>query len=815
MQNNHSISRRTIVQDQEALFLPDSDDGYFDSNYYGGSTEPSERRQLFVVLAILRKYLFLVIGITFFATAAVLVYEAQRPDYYTASVRIQVNNETNPAMGLGSQGSVVMSPVNDPAYFATQLQILEGPGLLRRVATTLDLENNPSFLRPSEADQTTAWQNVLRMFGLYRPPATARSAESEVRARNTIKVESASNPDADSKAEQLAPFVSAIKGNLEIKPVRDSRTATKETRLIEVRFTHHDPAVGAKVVNTLAEIYVIQNLEQKVRSNASVGDFLQKRVAELQSEIRLGEENLINYAKSNQIVSLDSSQNTVVQRLADLNSKLSQAENDRISAEAALLAARQNTAGGGTASETKDARTTGLEAQLTTLRQQREQLKVEYTDEWPAVKQVNRQIALIEKELQTSKIRSTTTRLADLDEKFRETSTRERELRGVFDVQRKAVIGQNEAAINYRIIQQEIDTNKSLLDSLLQRSRETGIVLNGTPNNVNLVDRALPPSSPEGPQRSRVILMAFLASLFGSMILAFVLSWLDDTVKVHDNFELDMGLPVIGMIPRASRGLGSRLLGTSFTRNRRHRLGKSDYSPDRFEVPVIAEAYHQLRTSILLSTPGGAPKSLLVTSSQPFEGKTVTSLNLAKSLAELGKRVLLIDADLRSPKMHLINDLGNKKGLSTLLTASGLNKELIEATVHKGMSANLDLLTSGPRVPNPSNLFTSAEMQLLLVELEGIYSHIVIDSPPVLYFADSVILATSVDAVVLVARANFSSRDLTSRAKKKILEVRGNAVGFVMNDVPLGNYKYYNAAYYRQLESAEDIDPSDSILKLD
>ncbi len=813
MQNNNSITKRPVTQDNSALAPIDSDDGYFESNYYGGSTETSERQQLFAVLAIFRKYLFLLIGITFFVTAAVLVYEAQQPDYYTASVRIQVNNETNPAIGNGSTGSVVLSPGSDPAYFATQLQILEGPGLLRRVVKTLDLENDPRFLRPNEVNKTTIWQNVLRMFGLYRP-VSPENVDGDSRPRNTIKLESATIADADPDEHiaQLAPYVSAIKKNLDVNPVKDNRTATKETRLIEVKYTNNDPAIAARLVNTLAETYVIQNLEQKVQSNSSVGDFLQKRVAELQSQIRLGEENLINYAKSNQIVSLDSSQNTVVQRLSDLNGKLSQAENDRISAEAALLAAQQNKTGE-LSSDTKDARTVALQSQLTTLRQQLEQLKVEYTDEWPAVKQVKNQIAAIEKELQISKKGSTTTYLADLQQKYREAATRERELRGVFEVQRKAVINQNEAAINYRIIQQEIDTNKSLLDNLLQKSRETGMLLSGTPNNVNLIDRALQPTLPTGPGRSRGVITAFLASLFGSLLLAFVLNWLDDTVRVHDNFELGMGIPVIGTIPGASRGLGHRLLGSVFQRNGHRRIGKFDYAPDRFEIPVIAEAYHQLRTSILLSTPGGAPKRLLVTSGQPFEGKTVTSLNLAKSLAELGNRVLLIDADLRSPKIHFINDLDNKTGLSTLLTAPHLDHDLIESTVRKDVQTNLDILTSGPRVPNPANLFASAEMQKLLVELDGIYSHIIIDSPPVLYFADSVILATIVEAVVLVARANFSSREVISKAKKKILEVHGNAVGFVLNDVPLGTDKYYKIAYHSQLLPEEELDGS--ILNLD
>ena len=781
---------------------------YVDSDYqygYGSDylpAESTERQQLSNILSILRKYWLMVVGITLLGTLSVLVYEAQKPDYYKSEVRIQVDNEVNPAAGGNSPSSIVLNQGSDPAYFTTQLQIMEGAGLLRRLVKTIDLEHNPAFFKPGDGQKTTVFQNILRMFGMYTPTPPGRMAQSQPSDNNHLDLKVPSSSDLDSQAEVLAPYVNFIKSGLYVSPVKDNRTVNKETRLINIAFTHYDPVMATKVVNTLADTYVLQNLEQKVESNASASDFLQKRVAELQSQIREGEERLINYAKSNQIISLDSNQNTVVQRLSDLNRALGQAENERINTETAYRAATENPMSGVLA-QNKDARTTALEAQLTGLRQQLEQLKAEYTEEWPEVKKIQRQIAAIEKELQTSRKRSTDTQAASLQQAFREAASKERELRANFDAQRNRVLDQNEAAINYRIIQQEIDTNKSLLDNLLKKSRETEVILNGTPNNVHIVDRALVPNSPNGPERTKNVMVAFLASLFAGIGLAFALNWLDDTIRVSDNVENQLDSKVIGMIPGARPGLAMPSLLPKFNANGRKLLSGHTYPLKDFERPMITEAFHQLRTSLLMSSVGGSPKTVLVTSGQPSEGKTVTSLNLAKSLAQLGGKVLLVDADLRCPKLHVINGVGNSVGLSTLLTSKELNKKSIDRAIQKDIEANLDLLPSGPTALNATNLFASGEMRSFMEIVRGTYSHIIIDSPPILYFADSVILATCVDGIVIVARANFSSRQVLLKAKKKVLEVNGNVVGIVLNDVPLYNYKYYNNGYYSQLEQAD------------
>src|SRR6185369_16831864 len=318
----------------------------------------------------------------------------------------------------------------------------------------------------------------------------------------TTSVAQATAREDLNEAKRLAPYVNTILAGLKVDPVKETRGYYKETRLIDIKFTHTDPSVAEKVVNAIAEVYVFSNLEKRTEANSTTGDFLQKRIAELQQQIRTSEERLVNYAKNNQIISLDPNQNTVVERLAGLNQQLLQAENERKTAEAAYNAA-----------ETPDAANALVDA----------------TEEAPEVKEVDQQITELDKQLKDLRSRKSATLLTNLNTRYQQALAREESLRKAFEQQRAQTLSQNEAAINYRIIQQEIETNKSLLNGLLQGAKENDVVLAGKPNNISIVDYALTPDSPVGPNRTRTVIVAFFLSIGLGLGVALFLEYLDDT----------------------------------------------------------------------------------------------------------------------------------------------------------------------------------------------------------------------------------------------------------------------------------------------
>jgi succinoglycan biosynthesis transport protein ExoP len=513
-------------------------------------------------LRAVRKHLWLIVGITLIVTSLVTISVARRPDIFSAQARVQVDLESNPAGGTTKSGTVVInSPTSDPAYFNTQLQNLTSLGLLRRVVKTLDLEHNDAFLRAGKEQNRSTWQSLLRMFGLGKKEDEKRTQPDDQLPLTTAVAPATAREDLV-EAKRLDPFVRTLQANLKVTPVKETRAGTfSNTRLIDISYTHTDPQLSAKIVNAIAETFVFSNLEKKTETNATAGDFLQKRVAELQSEIRSSEERLANYARGHQILSLDGSQNTVVERLAGLNQQLLQAENDRKMAEAEYRAAQAP--GAASALASKDTKQLDdLEGKLAALRQKRQELLVENTEEWPEVKETTQQITAIEKQVGDLRGRTTSDLTKNLETRYKQALARERAIREAFNQQRGETLNQNEAAINYRIIQQEIETNKQLLDGLLQRSKENDVVLAGTPNNIYVVDYAVTPDAPVGPQRFRSVLMGVLLSLAGGIGLAIFLEFMNDSVRSTEDVERWLRLPSIGVIPQIGGSSRKRFLSS-------------------------------------------------------------------------------------------------------------------------------------------------------------------------------------------------------------------------------------------------------------
>ena len=762
-------------------------------NYnYGVDPNAENEVHLLDYWRAIRKRLWLMLGIVALVTMLAVVYVARKPDFYEAQARVQVDLED--AGVIVSKARPVYGSTDDPIYFNTQLQILVSPGLMRRVVRTLDLEHNPDFFKGNPDQRQSTWQTLKRMVGLgSKPPSPEAKAPDQLPL--TTNVAQATAREDLNEAKRLAPYVNMILAGLKVDPVKEARGYYKETSLIDIAYTHTDPQVTSKVVNAIAETYVYSNLEKRTEANSTTGDFLQKRIAELQQQIRTAEERLVNYAKNNQIISLDPNQNTVVERLAGLNQQLLEAENDRKTAEAAYNAAKAPNAASALIDDSSK-QSGEIEAKLIELRQKRALLLVDATEEAPEVKEVDQQITELDRQLTESRSRKSTTLLTNLNTRYQQTLEREQSLRKAFDQQRAQTLSQNEAAINYRIIQQEIETNKSLLNGLLQSAKENDVVLAGKPNNISIVDYALTPDSPVGPNRTRTIIVAFFLSIGLGLGVALFLEYLDDTVHSTEEVERVLHLPALAVIPSVGSAVRRRVLpGTTALQKHTNGngTGHTELLMNVDGRSPLAEAYRHLRTSVLLSTAGRAPKSLLVTSSLPGEGKTTTAVNTAMSLAQTGASVVIIDADMRRPRLQTIFDMHGQEGLSSILSSDVSEEEML-AMIRSDEPSGLDVLTSGPIPPNPAELLGSDQMRRLVSALQAKYTHVVIDSPPVSSFTDGVLISTMVDGVLLVVHGGRSSRHIVRRSKQLLSDVGAKIFGVVLNNVNLQSHDYY---YYQ------------------
>lgn len=776
---------------------------------YNYGVDPNAQNEVHLIdyWRAIRKRLWMVLGLVALITMLAILYVARKPDYFEAQARVQVKPEDNST--LSGKPPYFYSASEESVYFNTQLQILTSQGLLRRVVRTLDLEHNPDFFKGSTAQKRSTWRTILEMTGISQRESSTAEKPDELPVAASAVAPASSREDL-AEAKRLQPYVAAIIAGLKVEPVKEARGYYKETSLIDIRYSHTDPQVAAKVVNAIADTYVYANLEKKMETNSSTGTFLQKRIAELQQQIRTDEERLVNYARNNQIISLDPTQNTVVERLAGLNRQLLEAENERKTAEAAFNAA--SIPGAAEALAENDAKqVSDLDTKLNDLRQKRAQLLVEATEEAPEVKEVDQQIAEINKQLKDLRSRKSTTLLATLETKYKQALGREQALRQSFNAQRAETLTQNEAAINARIIQQEIDTNKALLNSLLQGAKENDVVIAGKPNNISVVDYGLAPDAPVGPNRTRTVFTAFFLSIGLGIGFALFLEYLDDSVRTTEEVERGLHLPALAVIPSVGGVAKNRLLGTSKALLRRNGNGHSD---SREELLInadsrspLAEAYRHLRTSVLLSSAGRAPKALLVTSSLPGEGKTTTAVNTASILAQTGASVVIVDADMRRPRLHSIFDVPDQLGLSSILSSSVSDDEIM-AMINLDEAKGVNVLTSGPIPPNPAELIGSDQMRHLMTLLQSKFDHVIIDSPPVSSFTDGVLISTMVDGVLLVVHGGKSSRHIVRRAKQLLQEVGAKIFGVVLNNTQVQTHdyyhyqRYYSEKYYGQRTSA-------------
>ena len=736
---------------------------------YGAPAETNLREYIYVIL----KRKWIIMSLILVITSLVTIQAYRDPSIYEGATTIRI--EPKPQSILQTS-QITIAAQADPTFWGTQLKLLQNPALARQVIISLDLQNNPNFLGGQA--QSGIFDSLKRLFSRDK----TKSASLNNSNSQTVDEEALRDREfTQEELDKLEPYEDAITANEVIEPIPN-------TSLVTIRYHHTDPELAQRIANALADVFVQNNLERITSVSTREGVELAKGIADTQAKIKKEEQERFSFAKEHNLP-LDNTPGSNLEqiKLTTYASQLMAAENDRRSYQAQYEAAKNAPDPFSAPEVQKDERIIKLREKLGDLNERRNALLQVYTKEWPAVKQVDAQIKNVQAELDKAPREV----LSSMKARYDAAVAHEKSLTGAYGRQHGTTTQQTKDQIDMAVITQALETDRQYLNTLTQKLRELSAATgSGTASEVSISTYSRLPREPVGPARLRSIIVAFILSLIAGIGLAFLLDFLDDTVKSIDDVERYIHLPALALIPSA-RNEKAALRGTGPASAPSHASALALVSDAR---SPIAESYRHLRTSLLLSSAGTPPKTILVTSSQPSEGKTTTAINTAFMLAQTGAEVLIIDCDLRRPRLHTQFNIPNTRGLTNSLSGESNDINSLIQTCEK--QPNLKLLPSGPIPPNPAELLGSEEMRRLLASLSEKFTHIIVDSPPAISFTDASIISTFVDGVILVVHGGRSSRAVVRRAKQQLMDVGANIFGIVLNNVKLESRDYYYAGYY-------------------
>jgi succinoglycan biosynthesis transport protein ExoP len=596
-------------------------------------------------------------------------------------------------------------------------------------------------------------------YKLLQSRTLARRVIADLKLDQTVEFRVAKD-DASSDA------VSSFLAGLTITPIRGSR-------LVEIHFESYDRQLAARVANALAANFIDQNLEVKWTAAQKASGWLSHQLVGLKANLEKSEDGLQRYARENSILLIDEKQTMVGQKLKDVQDEYLRAEGERIHKESVYKRIQAKTADS-VPGLLESSSYQQLTMKLADLKQQYAELSVSFSADYPKLKRLKAQIDDCERSIEKER-NATAGRVAD---EYHAAVTRSDLLKHAVEAQTREYNDIAAKSVQYGILKREVDTNRQIYDGLLQRLKEAGVSAGMKATNIRVVDAAEVPRWPSTPRIPMNLLMGLLSGLGLGIGLALFQEYIDDAVNTPEEVQRYLNLPTLGVIPAAASN-GSR--GT-------------DAAPYD-SMALLEESYRCLRTSVLLSRSGHSPRVILVASGLPGEGKTTTVANFGIVLAQLGKRVLVLDADMRRPKLgSTLKMQALPRGLSTHLTGySSLEESVVPTQV-----PNLSVMLCGPSAPNPAELLASSTFVKLLSEAREKFDYLVLDSPPVLRVADARILATQADAVMLVVHGGETSRKSVSQAKMELQRVNANVIGVVLNNVDLSKPGYYyEYSHYR------------------
>ncbi len=718
--------------------------------------ENGDELSLLDALQILARRKWTILTCLFITVVAVVTATFLMTPIYRSTLTLQIERE--PPKIVQYQSSVENETDAYQGYesfYRTQYELLKSRSLAQRVVDLLGLGEDPVFMgrEQEQAQGEPVWKTLLGWF-----KGTGQEGE------------------LSKKSEEKPDLVKMFLGDLTVEPIRDSR-------LVNISYQSPSAELATRIVNTLADTYINMSLERRFESSSYARKFLEERLQQIKAKLEDSERDLAQYARRNQIITLDDRQNIINKTVEELNTALAKAEADRIKAEADYQQA-QRTDGQGLSAildNTLIGKLQEIKANLEA--QYQEDLNV-LKPGYPKMQQLTSRLNQIQTKIneEVAKIRGS------IRAKYESAKTNQSLLQAKLNEAKNELMEIQQRSIQFNILKREVDTNRQLYDGLLQRYKEVGVAGGVGANNISIVDKAEIPRRPFKPRLLLNTAIAIFLGLFGGILLAFLFDALDKTIKLEE-LERLTGIPALGIIPRISRP-------TRRTQNTQALSLLACEDPRS----TFAEAYRSVRTALQFSTVDGAPRILAITSAQPKEGKTTVAITLAITFAQAGKKVLLIDADLRNPSLHRLLQLGNSMGLTNYLAADAQPVEV----AHPVLLDNLFVIPSGPLPPNPVELLSTPKMAALLSLAAERFDQVILDCPPVLGLADALILGNMAQATLLVMEAGVTPRPVVQDALKRLRSARVHILGSVVNKLDTRSRSYGYHYHYHYYYSYDD-----------
>jgi capsular exopolysaccharide synthesis family protein len=663
----------------------------------------------------------------------------------------------------------------------TQIKLMQSEQVASRVIKALNLAEDPVFSgkkapgeKDKEADQEPGiFSQAIEMIAMLRDFIRFKDDSGEKEAQPVL------SPEAQARIQENA-LLGKFRGGLRVSPVRKSE-------LIKVSFSSPDPTLAARIVNSILHEFINMQMDNRLELSKNASKFLAMKIKNSQIELESSEKKLTAFSRRIGIVSLDPKSNMIMKQLEELNAALATARAVRLSKEAIY----QQAISGDSSNLNQildNPLVQQLQQQYSMLESQYEDLSTTFKSGHPKMKQLKARMDKLKGQISVEKEKI----VAAIKNDYETALKTQLYLEKNAEEQKQRAINLGEKATQYKILAREVETNKSIYESLLQRAKEIEATVGASAANIQIIDEARVPLYPYKPRVARNFLLGLILGLFAGVGAAFLLEYMDNTIKNPDELALRYHIPILGLIPFIKgRNISIEEMGT--------RYFKEPRSP-------LSESIRTAMTSIDLSAVDRPPKSILVTSILPGAGKSTISSNMALSFLSSGKNCLLIDADLRKPSLHKVYHAASRsKGLSSVLT--GLEK--LQDVIHKTDYEGLHFISSGPLPPNPAELISSRRMRELLKVCCKYYDHVIIDSPPYQGFAELLVLANMVDGTILITVEGDTPRDGVSHFRKSLLNIGGNILGTIMNKTgrkkgyggSYGGYKYYAYNYeYGELE---------------